>query len=117
MGARIHRLKTWCEPFQAVKHGLKPFEIRKNDRDYRKGDYLVLDEWNHVTGSYTTDEPIVRVVTYLLPGGRFGLAEDHVAMGVDKLSHRQLELILLDVAPERGASPSSGPGEKEGGSQ
>ena len=43
---RCHELKTWPAPFQAMALGLKPFELRKDDRGYRVSDLLVLKEWD-----------------------------------------------------------------------
>ena len=37
---KIHELKTLPEYFDAVFMGKKNFEIRKNDRDYKVGDYV-----------------------------------------------------------------------------
>ena len=39
-----HALKTLPEYFAAVKDGSKPFEVRKNDRDFKKGDKVLLQE-------------------------------------------------------------------------
>lgn len=41
-----HKLKCWPEFFIVVQGGLKNFEIRKNDRDYKVGDELVLQEFS-----------------------------------------------------------------------
>lgn len=41
MGA-LHRLKIDEHFFDLVAMGQKPFEIRKNDRNYEIGDYLIL---------------------------------------------------------------------------
>ena len=40
----IHELKIRREYFDDVESGRKPFEVRRNDRDYHKGDYLLLYE-------------------------------------------------------------------------
>lgn len=41
---RIHELKTEPKYFDAILHYGKNFEIRKNDRDFRAGDFLHLRE-------------------------------------------------------------------------
>lgn len=40
----IHELKLRKEFFDYVRFGIKKFEIRKDDRDYKVGDTLVLKE-------------------------------------------------------------------------
>ena len=37
-----HDLKIWPEFFDAVASGAKPFDLRKNDRNYHVGDTLLL---------------------------------------------------------------------------
>ncbi len=76
---KIHDLKTHRKCFLAVKHGLKSFELRKNDRDFQLGDYLRLREWDHEKGTYTGDK-ITRRVDYILRGGKFGLPKGYVVM-------------------------------------
>lgn len=53
----VHYLKTWPSYFQAIKAGDKPFEVRRNDRDYQPGDTLILQEWDPRKGGgvYTGD--------------------------------------------------------------
>ena len=41
---KTHELKILPEYFEAVISGRKQFEIRKNDRDYKVGDQLILRE-------------------------------------------------------------------------
>lgn len=58
-----HELKILPQYFQAVWDGTKNFELRKNDRDYKVGDILILREYNN--GEYTGSFLKV-IVTYIL---------------------------------------------------
>ncbi|MGE3757358.1 MAG: DUF3850 domain-containing protein [Pseudobdellovibrionaceae bacterium] len=44
--ADTHYLKTWPQYFEHVRKRTKKFEYRKNDRDFKFGDTVVLQEWN-----------------------------------------------------------------------
>lgn len=82
----IHTLKTWPPHFREVVSGRKTFEVRKNDRGFQVGDVLRLMEYsptlNHFTGA-----TCVRTVTYILPGGAFGVADGHVVMALNEDGH------------------------------
>ena len=91
---RIHELKTWPEPFEAVLDGRKCYEIRRDDRGYAVGDVLHLREWHPCDcddyevpragcdgGAYTGREAF-RTVTYLTPGGAWGLPADLCVMSI-----------------------------------
>ena len=79
-----HKSKILPQYFKSVKEGSKPFEIRKNDRDYKVGDTLILQEWaefdnpigEYAKGFYTTRE-INKEITYILEGGQYGLEEGY----------------------------------------
>ena len=45
-----HLLRTDPGPFQLVWLGIKAFEIRANDRNFKAGDIVRLQEWHHNTG-------------------------------------------------------------------
>jgi hypothetical protein len=81
LNMRIHELKTRPEPYDAMMLGLKTFEVRKNDRDFRVGDTLMLREWDPDTKKYTGNF-IKRDITYILKGGLFGLPDDLVIMSI-----------------------------------
>lgn len=49
----IHELKIWPEHFDNIVIGKKTFEIRKNDRDYKTGDTLILKRFNPDNQEYT----------------------------------------------------------------
>jgi hypothetical protein len=78
---KTHYLKTWPEPFAAVKDGLKPFEIRRNDRDFQVGDILVLQEWRPATEEYTGDS-LSRRVEFILAEPKFGIKDGFVVMAI-----------------------------------
>jgi len=82
MSRQHHTLKTETEYYQAIEKGLKTFELRKNDRDFKVGDMLTLKEV--VNGVYTGREIFGKEVKYILSGGKFGLEEGYVIMQLDK---------------------------------
>lgn len=121
----IHDLKTWPEPFAAVVAGDKTHEARKNDRDYQVGDVLRLREfkpmhsdpcrWNmgdfrcHRCGSKYGEGPqgtftgreVLRLVTYITPGGQYGLPADLCVMSIRKVDepcpHPDSDVMPLDA--------------------
>ena len=59
----VHHLKTLPQHFENVLKGLKKFEVRYNDRDFKADDTLILQEyWN---GKYTGRALSARA-TYIL---------------------------------------------------
>ncbi len=74
-----HYVKCWPEPFRAMKLGLKPFEYRRDDRDYRVGDVLVAREFELTR--YTGDE-VRAVITYKLINGMFGVPAGFCVLGL-----------------------------------
>lgn len=79
----VHELKILPKYFEAVKAGIKTFEIRKNDRDYQNGDYLALREWN---GEEYTGRSLLVIVTYIFE--LFGItdcAEGYVVMSIQRV--------------------------------
>lgn len=58
----VHKLKTWPVYFYAVTAGTKTFEIRKNDRDFRVGDVLILQCYDPKAQTYNGQE-VVRCVS------------------------------------------------------
>lgn len=67
---KTHELKILPEHFWPVVTGNKKAELRKNDRDFKVGDTIILFEWN---GDYTgerTEKTIAHIadVGSYLPG-------------------------------------------------
>ena len=82
---KTHKLKTWPELFQYSLTGLKTFEIRLNDRDFKVGDILNLQEYEpdhekvlHGDNGYT-GRSISRRVVFIMADSPW-LPEGYVAM-------------------------------------
>lgn len=81
-GPRTHRLKCWPTQFAAVLAGDKTFEIRLNDRDFRQGDFLLLEEWDRLKGDGRfTGRTFAAEAGVVLCGGRQGFGEMTIAPG------------------------------------
>lgn len=64
----VHGLKIRTEYFADVYLEIKTFEIRKNDRDYRVGDFLILNEvrqLNEEEGPIPTGRSLSVKITYM----------------------------------------------------
>lgn len=77
---RIHQLKIMPEYFRAVQRKQKRFEIRKNDRDYKIGDSLLLQEYS---GDRYTGNEIGAVITYMTD---YAQRKGYVVMGIEVVS-------------------------------
>lgn len=77
----IHELKTNIEYFKQTFFGHKDWEIRRNDRDFKLGDVLILKEWNEDKKEFTGRE-IGRTISFIFNGGKYGLEDDYVIMSI-----------------------------------
>ncbi len=75
------KVKTLSKYFEPASDGLKPFEVRSKERDYRVGDILIQREWDPVGGfsGYETRD----VITYILDDPEF-CPEGMVILGLRK---------------------------------
>lgn len=79
-----HEIKCLPKYFDALVDGLKNFEVRKNDRDYKVGDSLLIREYDSEKKSYTGYELYAPVVYILENDESFtGLAEGFVVLGLN----------------------------------
>jgi hypothetical protein len=86
----VHHLKCWPHFFDAVVSGQKPFEVRKNDRDFRVGDRIVMYEWHpddakeREAEGYTGRE-VRGDVTYVMDAEIFAgaVGPGYVVLGMD----------------------------------
>jgi hypothetical protein len=90
----MHELKCWPDLFQAMLDGTKPFEARRNDRNFQVGDVLLLREWTPADsihsrlGEYSGRE-IRAKVTFILHGSennqKTGIGEGFCVMGIKRI--------------------------------
>lgn len=73
---KVHYLKTWPEFFEAVLGGQKNFEIRRNDRGFKTGDGVVLQEYEPVAKQFT-GRSITFEIGFVLDDKRFGLCSGY----------------------------------------
>jgi ASC-1-like (ASCH) protein len=93
----IHELKTLTKYFHAVVSGNKNFELRKNDRDFKVGDILMLKEFNlqekyePVEGekAYFSGKKVLRQITYIFKDitESMGLSKDYVILGIKPIDN------------------------------
>jgi hypothetical protein len=82
----IHQLKTESKYFNDVVSGIKPFEVRNNDRNFMVGDFLALNELTDhpvdCEGNYIETGCCCLVeVTYVLTDPRF-VNEGYAILGI-----------------------------------
>lgn len=79
----IHELKTYPKFFSDVVSGNKTFEVRLDDRQFKVGDFLALNEYRSGPGEdgkqYTGRCVLLRVI-YILRDNRY-CKEGYVIMG------------------------------------
>lgn len=81
-----HELKTWPKYFQAICDGEKAFEYRKNDRGFKKGDELLLCEYEPDKQEYTGRE-VIAEITYVLEN-QMGVADGYAILSIKVKSIR-----------------------------
>ena len=94
-----HDLKTWPIYFQAILDHAKTFEIRKNDRDFKVGDILMLREYEPVSEQYTGRE-VCKVVTDVFSHIGFGLQSGYVILSLKEKMEASFE-IYTDIMLRR----------------
>lgn len=73
-----HQLKIAPKYLTRILSGEKPFEIRKNDRDFQTGDYVSLNEW--ADNKYTGNQVDV-IITYVLTDTKLGIKKGYCVFG------------------------------------
>jgi hypothetical protein len=78
---KTHELKSWPEFFEPIFKEEKSFEVRKNDRDFKIGDRIMLKEYDPEIGSYT-GRYCFRTITYILSENPFIDLKDYVILSL-----------------------------------
>ena len=109
---KTHELKVWSEFYDKISSKSKQFEVRKNDRDFKVGDTLILREfipcdkcngsgkvWDsgdkalcncpEPHGEFTGNRADASV-DYVLHGGQFGIVEGYCVMSITVLGTRKV---------------------------
>lgn len=95
-----HELKSWSRFFDPIVTGDRRHELRRNDRDYRVGDRLVLREFDESLGSYTGRE-CTAVVTSITS------QDEPCAVSAEGLNPDFCILTIRVVAYPKGFEPSA----------
>ena len=85
---QTHNLKTWPVPFKALWDGVKKHEYRENDRDYKNGDILVLQEYDPDEKKYS-GRTIRAQVTYIDYGPDWKISDGCCVMTIDVLDTKE----------------------------
>ena len=75
-----HELKLVQPYFEDVWNRVKTFELRKNDRDFKVGDSVMLREYDSINQTFLNRYVYV-TITYILKGGIYGLEKGYCIFG------------------------------------
>lgn len=93
----IHELKTDPKYFAAIRSGEKRFELRRDDRYFRVGDYLALNEYDRVSKTYTGRTELVRVIYMLNPNDVMTCTAGFTVMSIERES--ECDSVLMEEEP------------------
>ena len=82
---KTHPLKIIKEYFDLQLKGKKNWEIRKNDRDFKEGDFIMMslvDGNGELTSSY-----IHLKIDYVYKGNEYGLKEGYCILSTSRVQH------------------------------
>lgn len=80
---KIHELKTIPPYYQAVEEGLKNWDLRKDDRDFKVGEFVRLKEYDPVKKVYSGHYLIFRISYILRNAPKFGLKEGYCILTLE----------------------------------
>ena len=75
----VHELKVLPRYYEKVVSGKKRFELRKDDRNFKVGDLIRLQEYDR---DYTGKDCLVEII-YKLDGGNYGLEKGYCILSIE----------------------------------
>ncbi len=112
-GQKVHHIKLGASFFGEVEKGEKTFDLRKNDRDYKKGDILEMMEFKD---GKNTGRTVRVLVTYILTEFA-GLEEGYCIMATCLLNENGEPLERADIKQICAEIRANGDGYIEGGDE
>ena len=93
-----HELKIDSTVFEVLACGKKTFELRKNDRDYKVGDILILRETRYNGAEMALGNPLeytgreeVRLVSHILLGPIYGLSDGWAILSLKHIKNGEID--------------------------
>ena len=87
---KLHELKIKYKYWLEVNCDNKPFELRKNDRDYQVDDLIkfnvIFD--NSINYVYDNENFIYKIIYILKDVPEYGLDKNYCILGIMKLEHK-----------------------------
>lgn len=112
-GQKVHHIKLGATFFDEVAAGEKTFELRKNDRDYKKGDILEMMEFKD---GKNTGRTVRVLVTYILTEFT-GLEDGYCIMATSLLNENGEPFERADINQICADIRANGDGYTEGGDE
>jgi hypothetical protein len=85
---KVHEMKIAPKYHKAVIQGIKTFEIRKNDRNFKEGDIIILKPW--LDGKYIKGKAVRGKITYITD---FAQQEGYVVFSFVKLKNKSTSIL------------------------
>lgn len=102
-----HKVKCGPAYFDAIASGAKPFDVRRDDRGYQRGDILVLRrtredrltevDYKLIGHEWVAKHELRREITYVLTGGQFGIEPGYVVLGLREIVDKPAAQKLVDT--------------------
>jgi len=100
--SRYHELKTNPDPFGAILTKEKTGEFRKNDRNFKVGDTLILREYNPF--SAYTGRYLLRKITHVQIG--YGIPDGFAMLSIRSLSSIEVAIHAAGIKEQCRDNPA-----------